>query len=276
MSKDKYSNDHTIKVVGDTQTLTVEDNLSVLSDVSVGGNATIGGDIAIGGDVTITGTIVGDLVLNSNLTANNLTVINDITVGGSLVVEDGISADSYSWESGPQEMHVDIPIIEICSGLGIAIFALVKAGTVVPGVSADCPTITCTGSAPRWDFVVPFDAYVRHWYIGKSNPLLKSVAVIMASGPGTLGAIECQIEQIIATGSTAIASIATDTQSFTATVARQKMEFDVGSIPILYNTLNRLRFTSISGNHAIVIYKITLIYLVNNVEEAINIIVPTT
>jgi hypothetical protein len=276
MSKDKYSNDHTIKVVGDTQTLTVEDNLSVLSDVSVGGNATIGGDIAIGGDVTITGTIVGDLVLNSNLTANNLTVINDITVGGSLVVEEGISADSYSWESGPQEMHVDIPIIEICSGLGIAIFALVKAGTVVPGVSADCPTIICTSPAPRWDFVVPFDAYVRHWYNGKSNPLLKSVAVIMASGPGTLGAIECQIEQIIATGSTAIASIATDTQSFTATVARQKMEFDVGSIPILYNTLNRLRFTSISGNHAIVIYKITLIYLVNNVEEAINIIVPTT
>lgn len=276
MSKDKYSNDHTIKIVGDTQTLTIEDNISVE------------GDGYIAGDLTIAGSILGDLVLSSDLTVDNLTVVNDASVGGNLAVEQEISADSFSWESGTQQMYIDIPIMEVGAALNATSLGLKIAGTVtednasvVFGGGLYAAGIHCSGAAPRWDFVIPFDSYLRATVLGGSSPLLNSILISVSSTGGTTGVVSCDIEQVSATGvSTVWGSIASDSQTFSGVaLTRELLTFSMGNQAINSyspDALTRIRFTSVSGNNILFIYKITLIYNVQNVEEAINIISPTT
>lgn len=72
MAKDRYSNDHTIQIVGDTQTLNIGRNLNVLDDVTVGG------------DVAVTGTITTPTI---NITGGDLTLTGDLTVEESIIAE---------------------------------------------------------------------------------------------------------------------------------------------------------------------------------------------
>lgn len=53
MGKDRYSDDHTIEVVGGTNTLNIEGNVSATGSLDITGGVVVGGTIESSGDVTI-------------------------------------------------------------------------------------------------------------------------------------------------------------------------------------------------------------------------------
>lgn len=86
MSKDRYASDHTIEVVGDTQTLTVDGDLDVTGALAVTGNETVGGTLTVTGATTV-GTLTitgGDLSLADDLTVTGLSTLGDVTASGTV------------------------------------------------------------------------------------------------------------------------------------------------------------------------------------------------
>ena len=95
MAKDKYSDDHTIEVVGDTQTVNIESNVATDSvfvdtiNTRSTGQVNISDDVEITGNLTVTSdvTINDDLTVGDNLTVNDdLNVLDDADISGTLTV----------------------------------------------------------------------------------------------------------------------------------------------------------------------------------------------
>lgn len=84
MSKDRYSNDHTIQIVGDTQTLNIGRNINVLEDVTVGGDVNVTGTV-VTPTIDITG---GDLTLTGDLTVEQSITVENVEIGDTLRRED--------------------------------------------------------------------------------------------------------------------------------------------------------------------------------------------
>lgn len=110
MSKERYSDDHTIEVIGDTQTITLTDNASVTNDFSVGGDTTLSGGLSVVGATTgaaITGTSLvssGTLSVASTSSLHTTTVTGDLTVSGTLarsvvdIIYTSISGSIFTYE----------------------------------------------------------------------------------------------------------------------------------------------------------------------------------
>jgi hypothetical protein len=70
MARDRYSDDQTIEIVGDTKTLFVKDNIDVERDVNVGGELTTV-DLIVNGTFTA-GSGTGDLEVSGDLSTNHI------------------------------------------------------------------------------------------------------------------------------------------------------------------------------------------------------------
>lgn len=84
MGKDRYSDDHTIEVVGDSQTLTVDENLSVVGDAAVGGNASVTGTLGVTGATTVASLSATSLTSSNGLTVSGPTTLHNTTINGTL------------------------------------------------------------------------------------------------------------------------------------------------------------------------------------------------
>lgn len=84
MGKDRHSNDLTIEVVGDTNTVTVDENLAVVGDAVVSGNATVSGTLGVTG--TLTGAAISATSLSSSgtLSVTGASSLHGTTVTGTL------------------------------------------------------------------------------------------------------------------------------------------------------------------------------------------------
>jgi hypothetical protein len=107
--KNRYSDDLTIEVVGDTQTVNIKDNANITGDLAVGGTITadfinisgaIEDNVTIEGDLSIDGTISVTSDINAD---GNVTIGGDLTVEGDLTLDDitsnTITGDNYLYGS---------------------------------------------------------------------------------------------------------------------------------------------------------------------------------
>lgn len=167
MGKDRYSDDHTIEVVGGTNTVNITNNLSV------------GGDLAVGGDIEITANVTSD---NLEVTTD-LTVGNDVSVGNDLTVDGNTTLSGTLTVDGPTEVSDSLTISggnsitssgynytsDISVQRGVSIFELFQSvavtGSSVAG-SLETPTgdyVALEVGSPMtvdWYFYFPIDNYL--------------------------------------------------------------------------------------------------------------------
>lgn len=99
MARDRFSDDHTFQVVGDTNTIEIKDNLDVENDATIGNDATVMGQLKVNEIAPESGTtttftqnveIDDDLDVHSNLHVDvDATITGDTTVNGSIRTETG-------------------------------------------------------------------------------------------------------------------------------------------------------------------------------------------
>ena len=154
MSRDKYSEEHTIEVVGGTKTLSVSDSLSVTSTVTCGsvvansissttGSTTVAGDLSVTDDLTVTDRldVGGDTVISG-----------DADVGGNL---------TFDKITGPRSVEILFPI-------GVQIFNSTFTGLATPGTthSINLAPFGFSGSTEWYSFDVKVSNSVggNRWY----------------------------------------------------------------------------------------------------------------
>lgn len=200
MARDSYSNDHTIKIVGDTQTLTVDQNLEVLGDLTVGGE--------IDADYS------------------NLDISGNLTVAGNVDVEGSITAGSFSFDNNIQVMKV-IPNYQLESliGLGDANVSSAISYLAADTISSNPDTQHIAFFTGGSGFIkIPLDPYLIHFGSVHSLGLW-----MMSSASGSTADVTVEIQSLNVTGSsTSWFSVASDTQSVSTSLSRTAFEFDLG------------------------------------------------
>jgi hypothetical protein len=89
MSKDRYSDDHTIEIVGGTNKLEVLGSIEVSDSIDIGEDLTVGNNLIVGGDITINNPI-STSTINCQDIVSNLSL--DIAVDDNL----NIAVDSIT------------------------------------------------------------------------------------------------------------------------------------------------------------------------------------
>lgn len=86
MSKDRYSNDHTIEVVGDTKTLTINRNVSIVNDLEVGADLT-------------TDTLTTDELSATTVDVSGVSTLQTLIVNGT-AKRDAVESFHYGYSAG--------------------------------------------------------------------------------------------------------------------------------------------------------------------------------
>lgn len=174
MSRDKYSDDHTIRVSEGSGLLCVEGQLKVVGDVEIQGNTIITGnipDLAIGNDL-----VVG----NDLIVANDLTVAGNGTITGDLNVGDDVSGDNFIFNSSRRVIRwisvddLDDGAEVTAVGNDLRVFSSIVGGfkTWLFGHSTDS----------TWQFDFPLN---RHLLNGSNIKSLKFLVEIGALNDGS-------------------------------------------------------------------------------------------
>lgn len=261
MSKDKYSNNHTIEITGDTNKLIIKNNLEIV------------GDATVGDDLTVT----GDLVANTLATASgDLDISGDLTVVGTVDVTGSITADSYIF-SATKEIIKWIPNAVLANAISAGSYNGTSTATIASNggsTISDYPTVTIgNAGAVTWELYIPIDPFIPN---GASiSQVLFYVENISISAASSVD-FQVDIEAFNAAGtSSTTTTLGTDTASLIgSTGIRSLLTFTVNTSAINNDIVTgdcvRIKFAQIDASefNVIAIFKTGLLLEVDSLAEA--------
>lgn len=259
MPKDRYSNDHTIEVVGGTQTVIIKDNLTVEDNLTVGG------------DIVSTGVLRTD--------SGDLNVPGDLSVDGHIDVTTYVDASDYSYNTTKQVVKW-IPISVLANAINCVSYSGMDSHAVTNAVDGitNYQTITIGHSTvPTWDLYINIDDLLP------DECTVEQVIVlcenITASAVGTID-YQADIESFPAPGvSTTVSVIGSGTTTMLSTLSfRTKLLFDVSTSVIENDSASggycvRLKFSQTDPTIAntLIIHKIGLKLNIDTVSQGLGI-----
>ncbi len=244
MARDTYSDDHTIKMVGDTQTLTVDQNLNVLGDLDVGGSITA--------------------------TYDTLDVVGDVYIGGSLVVENNITAGDYRFENDVQIMEI-IPmnvfqsLIDL-SDSDVSDNTFFQKASVQYGTRMSDTYLPTFGGGGSPFIAVPIDPYLRHLAEVDSIGIW---AITSFAGSDSDITVELQALSLTVSDNT-WTTLASDTQTVGTGVDRIALEFDMNVIPDILNASYQIVISNDGNSDAFGLIRVAVLSKDTNVAQLLG------
>jgi hypothetical protein len=260
--REKLSNDKTIKIVGDTNTLSVEDNLTVLLKTTTDSLSVldkVDGDLSVDGVFASTGTAnIGGFL---NVTGNT-------TLANNLVVGKTVTAEEYSYEYdktglvglSPSEIYNDINV-SVTGGTSVCTF--IKNPTVGSGVVRVGDPDTA-GSAWSFNFridKIPLRAKIKGLYIYAEE----------VDGPDNHASFSASFQSAGLISGTSFTTLVTATANISGS-NRQTIFFDLSgyTTKLLTNVSMFRAVISHTGDYTCLlhIHKVAVTYSVEDLDAA--------
>jgi hypothetical protein len=260
MSKDRYSDDHIIEVVGDTKTVSIKDNLSVDQDISAGNDLTVGNDLNVSGGLNIT----GNLNINGSagdFTAGNITVTGDFLYDSPITLMRPVPI-TYIKESAALTKNPSPTTI--CT-----LFEPDVSGYICLHVGQPTPYTT------PWSFSFPVDDYMLN------DATITGIYFLVENSDSSTYTnstydLDIDLYTFNAAGAgTSSSSIDSDTITLVTAQSRQWLKAEFNSMTSLNpDPLGNCFYVKFSKSSSetitVYIYKCILEYTIDNLKSAIN------
>lgn len=273
MSRDIYSNDHTIKVTGDTQTVTIEDNLTVDEVLTVSGSIDADTIAPTGGALNVT----GDLEVSSDATINNtFTVVGDSTL-------DDLNAKSYGYTSAEETIFkwistADLAVLPSLSSQPVSGTDTFAATYGSSSLTNYISVLVGHSTNPTWELYIQIDQYLPdgctltgvHFIIENETTL----------SPGASFSYQGDVEEATTLGSGGWTTSDSDTDTAVVTTGiRDNLSFkyspgiSISSSNALLGKSYRFKLeqTEATSANIIAILKMGLEYTVDSVDQALQV-----